>query len=116
MFWTLERILISLSIIVAFGLMVLFMVIYGHIIRVRKKRRAKQRRLKRQSLALTSSLKHLRMQHGYSLRQVASALNVSLAALSRWENKQAHPREDNMLRIASFYQITLKDVQKLVKP
>lgn len=115
MFWTSERIYLLISSVVVFLSMIGAMIAYGWYQKQRRMLRRLAARQRRQSLKSAGTLRNLRIQHGYSLTYAASKMEVSQAALSKWENLKSAPRMYNIVRIARFYNITPLDVKKMVR-
>jgi DNA-binding transcriptional regulator YiaG len=110
-FWTLERIYLLISIFVVTGAMLIGMGLYAWYLHIRKRRR----RMARNKAKIIGGLRELRQDRGYELRYVAKRIEVSMAALSRWEHKQAKPRPRNIERLAQFYHVTAADILRMVK-
>ncbi len=50
-------------------------------------------------------LKALRLEHNLTLSDLAKALNVSVIAVSRWENKQRTPNIETLKDIALYFSV-----------
>lgn len=50
--------------------------------------------------------KELRIENGLSMMQLAKELNVSDAAISRWENEQHIPNIEYLYQIAKFFNVS----------
>ena len=51
-------------------------------------------------------LRELRLEKGLSMLQLGEALNVSDAAISRWENEQHIPNIEYLRDIAKFFDVS----------
>ncbi len=51
-------------------------------------------------------LKALRLEHNLTLSDLAKALNVSVIAVSRWENKQKTPNIETLKDIALYFSVS----------
>lgn len=52
----------------------------------------------------------LRMEHGLSQEDLASALGVSRQAVSKWERGEASLDTDNLIKLAEFYHISIDEL------
>ena len=55
-------------------------------------------------------LRALRAEKGVELREVATALGVHRAALSKWEHGKARQQAKNMSKLAAYYGISVEDL------
>lgn len=51
--------------------------------------------------------KELRNQRGFTMDQLAKKLNISKSRISMWENNGTVPREDMLLQLAKFYNVSI---------
>ena len=51
-------------------------------------------------------LKELRKERNISAKQLSKAINVSDAAIIRWENKQRIPSMENIYKIAIYFGVS----------
>ena len=51
-------------------------------------------------------LKELRKERNISAKQLAKAINISDAAIIRWENKQRIPSMENIYKIAIYFGVS----------
>lgn len=51
-------------------------------------------------------LKSLRQEKGLTLEQLAKEINMSYAAISRWESKQRIPNIEALIVIAKYFNIS----------
>ena len=56
---------------------------------------------------LAERLTVLRKQRGYSQEALASALNISRQAISKWERGEASPDTENLIALAMLYKVSL---------
>ena len=56
---------------------------------------------------LAERLTALRKDRGYSQEALASALNISRQAISKWERGEASPDTDNLIALALLYKVSL---------
>ena len=61
-------------------------------------------------MTLGEQLKELRTRTGFSQEMVAERVGVSRQAVTKWENNQTVPSTDNLMALASIYQISLDDL------
>ena len=53
-------------------------------------------------------IKELREEHGeLSQRQLAAALNVTQASISRWEQNQLSIRGENLIKLAKYFKVSI---------
>ncbi|MFQ5544063.1 MAG: helix-turn-helix domain-containing protein [Nitrospiria bacterium] len=57
-------------------------------------------------------LKSLRLQHSFTTRQLAQALQISQAQISRIENGLRQPSGDLIVRIADFFNVSLDQLMR----
>ena len=58
-------------------------------------------------MALNESIRALRRERGMTQEQLAEAMNVSAAAVSKWENGQSVPDIAMLTALADFYEVSL---------
>ncbi len=58
----------------------------------------------------SKSLKRLRLEHGWTLRQLADRVGVSAAALNRIERGLSEPRPSTIKALADAYEWTTSDI------
>lgn len=51
-------------------------------------------------------LRELRVEKGLSQRELAKLLNVSHAAIARWENETHIPNAETVVTLAKFFSVT----------
>ena len=56
------------------------------------------------------TLQHLRKQRGLTQEELAAALYVSRAAVSKWESGRGYPNIDSLKAIAAFFSVTVDDL------
>ena len=61
-------------------------------------------------MTLGEKLKMYRTGRGLSQEKVAELVGVSRQAVTKWENNQTVPSTDNLMALASIYQISLDDL------
>lgn len=54
--------------------------------------------------------KKLRLQNGYTQRQVAETLGVHQSNVSDWENNISRPEYENLIALAQLYDETLESL------
>ena len=59
------------------------------------------------NIEFSNRLVLLRKQNGYSQESLASALNISRQAISKWERGEASPDTDNLIALAMLYKVSL---------
>ena len=59
------------------------------------------------NIEFSNRLVLLRKQNGYSQDSLASALNISRQAISKWERGEASPDTDNLIALAMLYKVSL---------
>lgn len=64
------------------------------------------------STKLSSNLKLLRKNRGFSQEEVANKLNLTRSSYSGYENGVAEPSIENLVKLSSFYSIPLDDLLK----
>lgn len=57
-------------------------------------------------LNIGKNVKHLRMRHGLTQKQLAQKLNKSESAIRMWELGKAFPDLDSLLLIANMFEVT----------
>lgn len=62
------------------------------------------------TIELANKLTKLRKEHGYTQEELASKLNVSRQAVSKWERGEASPDTDNLIELAKLYDISLDEL------
>ncbi len=62
------------------------------------------------NIELASRLVSLRKTRGYSQESLASALNISRQAISKWERGETSPDTDNLIALALLYGISLDEL------
>lgn len=62
--------------------------------------------------SLHESLAHLRTFHGISKRQIAGALGIDYRVYGHWETGFANPCNDDLVKIADYYSITVDELVK----
>ncbi len=62
------------------------------------------------TIELANKLTKLRKEHGYTQEELASKLNVSRQAISKWERGEASPDTDNLIELAKLYNISLDEL------
>lgn len=58
-------------------------------------------------MTLEKQLAQLRAERGLSQREVAQELEVTVQAVSRWEQGAAHPSSKNLIALSHLYQVDL---------
>lgn len=71
-------------------------------------------RLKTQSSGRSSSLRFLRESSGYTRPQVRQFIGVSERRQADWESGDALPSLENAVALARLYQISLKEICRVV--
>ena len=61
---------------------------------------------------LSTNLKHLRIEKGYSLAFLGALLHKTRQTIFRWEKAQRTPSIDELLILSNFYNISLDDLIK----
>lgn len=61
-------------------------------------------------MTLGELLKQRRLEHELSQEQVADRLGISRQAVAKWEGNQTSPSADNLLALASLYQVSLDEL------
>ena len=61
-------------------------------------------------MTLGELLKQRRLEHELSQEQVADHLGISRQAVAKWEGNQTSPSADNLLALASLYQVSLDEL------
>ncbi len=51
-------------------------------------------------------LKELRIEKGYSIKELSLKTKIGSASLCRWENKQADVKGSQLIILASFFNVT----------
>lgn len=62
------------------------------------------------NIEFANRLVELRKKNGYSQEELAIKLNVSRQAVSKWERAEASPDTDNLIALASIYNISLDEL------
>lgn len=62
---------------------------------------------------LKISLKAARVNAGLTLIEVAKMSNISVSALSSWENGQTEPKFSQAIRLSEIYNIPIDNIQIL---
>ena len=57
-----------------------------------------------------SKLAELRKEHSFSQEALASELNISRQAISKWERGEASPDTDNLIALALLYKVSLDEL------
>ncbi len=50
-------------------------------------------------------LRKLRLQHGFSQKELAKLLGYSESTIKRWENRKSVPSSSYILKIATFFDV-----------
>ncbi|MEG0577817.1 MAG: helix-turn-helix transcriptional regulator [Carnobacterium sp.] len=70
-------------------------------------------------MLLGGKLKSSRVKKGYSQNDVAEELHISRQSISKWENDISYPELDNLVKLSTYYQVSidqlLKDKPKIKK-
>lgn len=61
-------------------------------------------------IAFGNRLKELREERGLSLKQLSEQIQVSDAAICKWENDVSEPKLTYIIRLAQFFGITLDEL------
>lgn len=61
-------------------------------------------------IKLADTLVSLRKKNGLSQEQLAEKLNISRQAISKWERAESSPDTENLIKLASLYNISLNDL------
>lgn len=67
-------------------------------------------------MSLGTQIKDLRKSGGYSQQELADYLNISRQSLSKWENDNGFPDVNNLIQLASFFNLSVDELvnEKLV--
>ncbi len=57
-----------------------------------------------------NNFKKLRIQNGYTQKQVAALLGVAQSNISDWENNVSRPEYENLIALAKLYGETLESL------
>ena len=63
-------------------------------------------------MSLGDQLKKSRINKGYSQVDVAKQLNISRQSISKWENSNSYPDLDNLVKLSTYYDISIDDLLK----
>lgn len=63
-------------------------------------------------MSLGDQLKKSRINKGYSQGDVAKQLNISRQSISKWENSNSYPDLDNLVKLSTYYDISIDDLLK----
>lgn len=66
-------------------------------------------------MSLGDQLKKSRINKGYSQGDVAKQLNISRQSISKWENSNSYPDLDNLVKLSTYYDISIDDLLKKIK-
>lgn len=61
---------------------------------------------------LAINMKALRLSRGYTLRQLASRINISFSSIQQWENGLKYPRLEHLQAFCEFFGATIEDLWK----
>ena len=61
-------------------------------------------------ITIGTNIKRLRSDKGITQEQLAEAMNVTCAAVSKWERSEASPDTDNLIELARLYDISLDEL------
>ena len=64
----------------------------------------------KKSTNLSENLKTLRKQHNLTAVKLAKKLNISHAALASWETGRHTPHLDDLIKLATFFEISVDDL------
>lgn len=59
---------------------------------------------------IAARLAALRKENNYSQESLATALNISRQAISKWERAEASPDTDNLIALARLYRVSLDEL------
>lgn len=61
-------------------------------------------------MAFSTKLKELRKEHNLTQENLASAIAVSRTLITKYESGAVYPTEDNLKRIAEYFNVSVKDL------
>lgn len=61
------------------------------------------------------TLKQLRLLAGFSQREVANELNLSIQSVIRWERGDSRPKDENIEKLASLYNVSILEITNSCK-
>lgn len=64
------------------------------------------------ALLLGGKLKSSRVKKGYSQNDVAEELHISRQSISKWENDISYPELDNLVKLSTYYQVSIDQLLK----
>ena len=67
-------------------------------------------------MSLGEKISDLRKKNGISQEKLAELLGISRQAVTKWENKNANPDTENLIRLAEFFGVSLDELCKNVLP
>ena len=59
---------------------------------------------------LGEKLKELRLNYGYTQKQLSEKLSISRVNYTRYENGKVRPDYETLIKIADFYDVTLDEL------
>ena len=65
-------------------------------------------------MTLGEKISMLRKKEGISQEKLAEVIGVSRQAVTKWENKNANPDTENLIRLAEFFGVSLDELCKNV--
>ena len=63
-------------------------------------------------MALGERLKESRVTKGFSQGDVAEYLNISRQSISKWENNNSYPDLDNLVKLSTYYGVSIDELLK----
>lgn len=57
-----------------------------------------------------NKLREIRLSRKLTQQEIAKALNVKVATVSRWENGKFYPKVDKLIKLARFLDCKLEDL------
>ncbi len=64
------------------------------------------------TLLLGKKLKSSRVKKKYSQNDVAEQLHISRQSISKWENDISYPELDNLVKLSTYYQVSIDHLLK----